>query len=304
MSTKSVHDCPRCELRFTHPVELFDHMRRDHAEPERPAARPDGRIVLAVDPARAAPAVAVGVASALATQVGAAIEVVATTPPGLGDDTTHAYLQERVRECRAARAPWVTWHGLDGAPATAVVEEAGHGAATWICLATQARTAVAEKVFGSVAEEVLRTTRVPAVMIGPRAETTSEPFTRVLVCAERKPAARRVVAAGADLARRLGCRLVITQVSIPTIDGDPLLDDRHLRQLAKTTAPPADTVLLAGHREWEPILALAEDDPTTILVTGRRPADAPGCFVAGSIATNLARKAHGPIMVVPNPTEL
>ncbi len=305
MRTATVHSCPRCELRFGQPVELMDHLRRDHPglKPVTLAPQPHGRVVLAVDPARPAPRAAAGVASTLATQLGASIEVVASTPPGLGEATTVAYLHDRVRECRAAGAAWVGSRDLDDAPAAAVAAEAGNQPSTWICLSSRARTAVGEKVFGSVAEEILERAAVPVLVVGPQAESTTEPFSRVVACVDRKPSSARVAAAAADLAERLDCRLVLVEVSVPTIDGDPLLDDRHLRRLARRLSPLADTILLAGYREWQPILDLAGSDPTTILVTGRRPPSAPGHFVIGSVATNLARKAHGPVMVVPNPAE-
>jgi len=300
----TVHACPRCDLRFGQHVELLDHLHRDHSVPDAPLPQPRGRVLLAVDPSRPDPRTAVAVAANLARQLGAALEVVAATPPGLGDATTHAYLQERTRESRGDGAPWVSWHDLGTAPpAQAIAAHAGSGPDTWVCLASHARTAVGAKVFGSVAEEVLRTSEVPVIIVGPSAGTTGAPFSRVVACAERKPKAARVVAAAAELADRLDARLALVEVSIPTVEGDPLLDDHHLRALAEDLDRPVDTVLLAGYREWEPILDLVQDDPTTILVTGRRPADAPGRFVAGSVATNLARHAIGPVMVVPNDAE-
>jgi nucleotide-binding universal stress UspA family protein len=305
MSTvTSVHACPRCELRFEQPVELFDHLRRDHPAPEVPLPEPSGRVLLAVDPARPDPIAAVAIASSLARQLGAALEVVASTPPGLGEPTTHAYLQERARECRGRGAPWVSWHALGTAPpAPAIHAHARATPLTWVCLASRARTAIGEKVFGSVTEEVLASSEVPVVVVGPRAGSVDEPFSRVVACVDRSPRARRVAEAAAELADRLGARLVLAEVSPPLADDGPLLDDEHLRALADGLDREADTVRLGGYREWEPVLDLVDDDPTTVLVTGRRPADAPGRFVAGSVATNLARRAGGPVMVVPNPIE-
>ena len=93
---------------------------------------------------------------------------------------------------------------------------------------------------------------------------------------------------------------MLVEVSIPAIDGEPALDDWHLRALERALDCDADTVLLTGYRAWLPILAFVRDDPTTVVVTGRRPETAPGRFVAGSVASNLARKACGPVMVVPD----
>lgn len=302
-TTDTVPACPRCELRFSRPVELLDHVRRDHPAPLDEVPIPQGRVVLAVDPARPDPVVAVRVASALAAQLGAALDIVAAGASGPTDATTQSYLQERVRECRAAGALWVSWHDLGSSPpAGAVIAHAAGVPMTWICLASHARTAVGEKFHGSVASDILGAATVPVVVVGPNVISADEPFTRIVACVDRSPAAPAVAAGAADLAERLDARLVLVEVSIPTINGDALLDDRHLRALEHDLGRDAETVLLPGHREWLPILDFVRDDPTTVLVTGRRPATAPGRFVTGSVAINLARRAHGPVMIVPPPS--
>jgi nucleotide-binding universal stress UspA family protein len=198
-------------------------------------------------------------------------------------------------------APWVSWHDLgDTPPATAVTTHAGGRPSTWLCLASRSRTAVGEKVFGSVAGRILGDATAPVVVVGPRAEAPAA-FTRVVACVDRSPAAPRVVAAAVDLADRLAARLVVVEVSIPDVVGDPLEDDRHLRTLVRHLGRHATTVVLSGHRTWVPILDFVKDDPGTVLVTGRRPPTAAGRFVFGSVAVNLARKARGPVMIVPNP---
>jgi nucleotide-binding universal stress UspA family protein len=303
-TTETVHACPRCDLRFSQPVELLDHLRRDHPAPAEELPMPHGRVVLAVDPARPDPEAAIDVASKLATQVGAALEIVAARAAGLDDATTTAYLEQRARECRTGGAPWVSWHDLGSrSPEHAVVEHAADTAATWICLASRSRTAVGDAVFGSVASGILGTSAVPVVVVGPHVDRASGPFTRVVACVDRSPTAGRVVAAAAELADRLGARLVLLEVSIPTVNGDALFDDRHLRTVSRHLEREVDRVVLPGHRTWVPILDFLDGDPTTVVVTGRRPSTAAGRFVAGSVAANLARKARGPVMVVPEPAD-
>jgi nucleotide-binding universal stress UspA family protein len=304
MSTvTTAHVCPRCELRFAQPVELLHHVRRDHPTPEEPEPAPDGRVVLAVDPGRPDPGVAVETATHLAGQLGAALEIVAATAPGFGHDVTAACLQQRTRESHHAGATWVSWHDLgDRPPAEAVVTHAGDSPHTWLCLASRSRTAVGEKVFGSVAGEVLGGSEVPVLVIGPQVEEASS-YNRVVACVDRSPSAPRVVAAAAELADRLDARLVAVEVSIPDVAGVPLDDDRHLHALVRHLHREVTTVVLTGHRTWIPILDFVKDDPGTIVVTGRRPPSAAGRFAFGSVAINLARQARGPVMVVPNPHE-
>jgi nucleotide-binding universal stress UspA family protein len=298
--TDTVHACPRCELRFNRPVELVDHIRRDHPAPVEGDPTPHGRVLVAVDPARAAPTEALMTAEMLATQLQAALEVVAATPPGLTAATTQAYLQERARRARKAGLPWVSWHDLGAGPAAAaVVAHAAGTPHTYLCLSSRSRTAVGEKIFGSVAEQILRTSTVPVVVTGPQAAPMGEPFSRVVVCVDRAGSAPSVIAAAGELARRLDVRLIAVEVAIPDVTGEPIGDDSHLRSLTEGAAPEVTVHLLAGHQPWAPILAFVRDDPSTVLVTGRRPVHSPGRFVAGSVAINLARTALGPVMVVP-----
>jgi nucleotide-binding universal stress UspA family protein len=183
-----------------------------------------------------------------------------------------------------------------------VITHTGGSPHTWLCLASRSRTAVGEKVFGSVSGGVLGESSVPVIVVGPRAEP-SPSFNRVVACVDRSPSAPRVVDAAAELADRLDIRLVVVEVSIPDVAGVPLEDDRHLRALVRHLHREVTTVVLTGYRVWIPILDFVKDDPGTILVTGRRPPSAAGRFVFGSVAVNLARKARGPVMVVPNPHE-
>ena len=60
MSTAATaHTCPRCELRFDQRGELLDHVRHDHPAPIEQGPTPEGRVILAVDPVRPDPGVAV-----------------------------------------------------------------------------------------------------------------------------------------------------------------------------------------------------------------------------------------------------
>ena len=304
-TTDTVHACPRCELRFDQPVELSDHIRRDHPRLGEEVPMPQGRVVLAVDPARPAPAEALGIAETLTAQLGSALEIVGAISPGLGDATTQAFLQERAHHARKAGLPRVSWHDLGTNPAAEAVVAHGAGTPqTYICVSSRSRTAIGDKIFGSVAEQVLRTSPVPIVVIGPHADAAGEPFSRVVVCVDRSRAVPTVVAAAGKLARRLDVELVALEVAIPDVTGEPIGSETRLRSLTEGAGVEITTQLLAGYRPWASILAFVRDDPTTILVTGRRPADAPGRFVTGSVAVNLARNARGPVMVVPAPEDL
>jgi nucleotide-binding universal stress UspA family protein len=190
----------------------------------------------------------------------------------------------------------VSWHSLgEGDPAGAVLTHAGAAEHTWLCLPTHARTAAGAKVFGSVAEAVVHEAAVPALVVGPKATVPDGPFTRVVAAVDRSDRAVAVIAAAQDLAERLGVRLVLVEVRPPDVVG-ATLDDGHL---AASAPEGADSIVLAGNRPWAAIHELVGDDPTTVVVTGRRPAEAAGRFVSGSVAVGLARRLAGPVMIVP-----
>ena len=117
--------------------------------------------------------------------------------------------------------------------------------------------------------------------LAPTLASVIEELARVVVYVDRSRAVPTVLAAAGELARRLDVGLVALEVAIPDVTGEPIGSESRLRSLTEGAGVP-----------------------TTILVTGRRPADAPGRFVTGSVAVNLARNARGPVMVVPGPEDL
>ena len=132
----AVHTCPRCQLRFSQPVELADHLRRDHPVEAEEYSAPQGRVFLAVDPARPDPGVAVGVTTTLAVQIGAAVEVVAAAAPGgrrhhpglpAGTDS-----RVSTRRCRMGQLARPRLQ----APRRSGVADAAGTPSTWICLAS------------------------------------------------------------------------------------------------------------------------------------------------------------------------
>jgi nucleotide-binding universal stress UspA family protein len=152
MAVETIHQCPRCELRFAYLTELQDHLRRDHLpapEDDVPAPSPAvaGVITVPIDPAGDSTR-AVRIAAALARQAGMGVEIVAVPRASLSSD---ACLADPVREAIGGGAPRAHGHLLVAyRPAGAIVDRVEHNDSVLVCMATRSRAAVGKVVLGSV----------------------------------------------------------------------------------------------------------------------------------------------------------
>ncbi len=186
MQPDAIHLCPHCELRYPTVAEWRDHVEHAHTPPEpspRPAA-PTGRLVVALDPTRAAgPEVAV--AAAAAHQTGQTLDLVAVAAPGLGRSPADAFLRARVPEARRADVGTIAWSVLEGGkPADVLIDHVTGEPGTVLCLGTRARGPVRELLLGSVSGEVLRRSPVPVLLVGPRCVPPTAGFGRVVACVD------------------------------------------------------------------------------------------------------------------------
>ena len=204
MQPDAIHLCPHCELRYPTVAEWRDHVEHAHAPTEPPTrpADPTGRLVVALDPTRAAgPEVAI--AAAAAHQTGQTLDMVAVAAPGLGRGSADAFLRARVHEARRAEVSTIAWSVLEGKPADVLVDHVAGEPGTVLCLGTRARGPVREFLLGSVSAEVLRRSPAPVLLVGPHCLAPTAGFGRVVACVdgtERGEAVRAVADRVAHLA--------------------------------------------------------------------------------------------------------
>ena len=303
MVSPTVHQCPFCELRFANRGELADHVAVEHPSPTDddlpPPRRARGVVTVPLDPARP-PGPALRAAVALAKPADLAVELVAAPSPGL-PATAAGYLAAHQRDLRAAGVVALPPRQLAGDPAEAVVAHAAEGTSV-LCLATRARGRVAEPLFGSVSARIVRASTVPVLLVGPAVHRPDAPPRRVIAGLDDPGSAADVCRAATHLAERLGLTVELVRVVEPG---------------ARASGPATAETLEpnAGMGECEPVVvhdrdpvhALADRAGTggdTIVVVGSHRPAGRDRRAPGSVATGLARHAHGPVLVVPPGTHL
>lgn len=288
MQPDATHLCPHCDLRFSTVAEWRDHVGRDHLPPDPPPRRspPTGRLVVAVDPARAAgPEVAV--AAAVAHQTGQTLDLVAVAASGLGHGPADAFLRARVHEARRADVGTIAWSVLEGgAPADLLIDHVAQDRATVLCLGTRARGPVRQLLLGSVSGDVLRRAPVPVLLVGPTCLAPDTGFHRVVACVDgsergeqvREVADRFALLAGLPADEFRAARAPWAE------DDDELLG-------------PAPS--LGGQAAADAVLAVLGADPGTIAVLATEARRGMDRVLFESVALDVVRDARGPVLVLP-----
>ena len=157
---------------------------------------------------------ALGAAVPLATRLGAELVLLAARWPNVAIETTRKYLDVRAASLdRPARTLLV----LDRDPADAIALAANEHDAV-VCMATRGRGAVRQAVLGSVAEEVVRASTTPLVLVGPRFESTWELGETPIVLAglDGSDPSRAAALAAGGLALEMRARVRVVEVLRPS----------------------------------------------------------------------------------------
>ena len=302
MAATTIHQCPRCELRFTNRPELEHHVRTDHLPvpgDDPPIPRPTGGVILVpVDPATG-PTPAVALAAALARQTSHEVEVVTVPPVGL---PVRPDLAAPVQEAQAAGAPRVRSRVLapTGGVARAIVDRARRPDVRLVCLAARDRSPVVQLLGGSVSGSVIRSSPVPVLIAGPAVQGAGDPIERVVACLDGADLAERTLPVASGLARRLRARLVLVQAVPPRgPERGGRAERAYLRRLADRLPYPARSDVIHGDRPATAIARYAGHSAGTLLVMGTHGRGGLRSAVLGSVARDVARTAACPVLVVP-----
>jgi nucleotide-binding universal stress UspA family protein len=310
MPDTSIHLCPRCELRFVSVHELGDHLEREHdlvferrddrTTPPALTAPRNGTILVPVDPQQA-PTAALAVAAAFARRAGMGVTLVAVPPPGLPSLVTDRYLAARAVNAFVAGAPTVAVQILPpGDVAEVIVDHARTSGATFLCMATHARRPVGEMVLGSVSEAVLRRSPVPVLLVGPHVEAVAL-LARMVVAIDGSRTAEGALDVARRLAGHLGAALNLMQVVADQApEGNDVLDTGYLRATAEALAPPPHSYdVLHGRDVAAAIVDYATGHHAAVIALGTDGWGRARQLVLGSVALDVARLAHCPVLVVP-----
>ena len=239
-------------------------------------------------------------AAAIASR--AAADLVLVTARWLDVDAARNYLDAQVARLVKGARPWLI---LDRDPADAILLAASADDAL-VCMATRGRGAAREAVLGSVAEDVVRSSRTPIALVGPGIRSGWGLGAQPLVYAGLDGSAwsRCAARAAGVLATSLGGRVRAVEVLRPsdvTDAGDfPEADvDLLERAVAELSSDgiPADYALVDAFDAADALVREAESHGAAFISVASHGRSGVGRVVLGSVAMRTVRRAPCPVLV-------
>ena len=232
-------------------------------------------------------------------------------------------VQREVREKRADLATLLTnevpsdvtvasSRVLEGAPATAILQEARAVKANLIVLGSHRNRGIADRFIGSTAERVLREATVPCLLAnGP----VSFPLRRMVVASDLSGAARRALDAtlvwareiAADPGAIVGVAHVFSaesHVDLPWAEHDVELNLR--KSVANAVREAGSQVqtevsILRGSDPVSELLDYARNVDAQLIVMGTNSESVLVRAVVGSVSSGMIRRSEIPVLLVPSP---
>lgn len=189
-----------------------------------------------------------------------------------------AYL-DRVAVREAGRFPSIDTLVLRGDPARKLMDHARSEKFDLIALATHGRSGVGRVLFGSVADELLRRSRVPVYVA--RAKASRPPFRRILVPLDGSERSASVLPLAGDVAQASGAKIVLLNVRA---------GDKAEQSLSASLTGALDTL---AEREIPARLRVRQGDPVEEILAAAQEADLVAIATHGR--TGAARARFGSV---------
>lgn len=245
---------------------------------------------------------ALGPAMALASRAGAALVLLSAHWPDAGPDTPRDYLDARAAFLdQSAR----TWLVLDREPAAAILL-AAEAPDALVCMATRGRGALRTAVLGSVAEEVVRTSPTPVVLVGPNLEPEWELGDAPVVLAglDGSTSSRAAARAAGHLAASIGGRVRAVEVLRPRDvvavgqfpGGDVDMLEDVVRELS-TSGIPAEYEMIDGFDPADTLVHDASDRHAAFIALASHGRSGLARTALGSVSMRVVRHAGCPVLV-------
>jgi nucleotide-binding universal stress UspA family protein len=272
---------------------------------------------------------AIPVAVSLARQTGAKVRFATVEPPlslaVMSPEAvdSHALTLEEVREqlrrylASKAEAVGIT-HGvrtaikvLRGIPAAALAGHADDQEIDLVVMTTHGRGGISRFWLGSVADQLLRRTTVPVLLLRPGDTSPPTQFHRVLIALDGSSQSEAAVAPALMLAETTqGSRILLTQViePLPPLIGPEYEEEErreasgrleHLAHSLRLRGVPATVRIAAGPGVADQIRKLARAEEADLIVVGTHGARGVERLILGSVADKVVRAATQPVLVVP-----
>ncbi len=173
---------------------------------------------------------------------------------------------DRIRGEQEQRFPSLDTTTLSGKPATVIVRFSLLQAFDMIAMTTQGRSGLGRLVYGSTAEEVLRISPVPLLLVRPRSEPSR--CKTILVPLDGSHRSQSILPMAGDIASANGARLILFTVA-PTelpastasnnvVNAQEALNKRGVEtELVVRRGKPVDEILKMAHSEAVDLIALS-----------------------------------------------
>jgi nucleotide-binding universal stress UspA family protein len=176
-----------------------------------------------------------------------------------------------------------------------------------ICMASHGRSGVGQAVLGSVTEEVLRQTRRPVLVVGPRFQaTTALAGKRLLVCLDGSKHAERVVPVASAWATRFNMELWLVE-SVSPDDwpaagaGSPagdVMETGYVASVAAAVGRDVNYDVLHAAHPADAIVSAAQDWPVGLVAMATHGRSGWSRIRMGSVAMQVVHRAPCPVLLV------
>jgi nucleotide-binding universal stress UspA family protein len=201
-------------------------------------------------------------------------------------------LREFVAQALGPDAPQVEIRIAEEAPADAIHRAAEELGAEAVVMGTHGRTGINRLMLGSVAERVLRESRIPVLTV----RGAERPIRSILCPVNQTPAAREAAGLAAKLARCFGAQLTLAHVREPGSDS-PAVDPCSLVPAGARSGCDIRELTREGDAARE-ILALASESACDLLVVGAQHRPFFDATVIGATTARVVRHSPCPVLTV------
>lgn len=192
-----------------------------------------------------------------------------------------------------------------------------------VVMTTHGRNGLRRAVLGSVAEQCVRMTHVPMLLLHPHSaedEVTTHPesIRRVLVALDGSPESEQVLTAAVDMAALTGARITLTMVATAPFDiaatiGTEALREylehareqanEYLQRVAQRLPPSArvDVIALSADRPADGILRCREEHGADLIAMATHGRSGWSRIAVGSVAESVLHRSPVPVLVLRPP---
>ena len=204
----------------------------------------------------------------------------------------------------------------EGDAGPAIVDAARSFPRCLIVMSTHGRSGIGRWIYGSVADEVIRTTDVPVVLVSTACQrlwSAERPF-RILVPLDGSPLAETALTLARDLADDIGANLILLRAVAPLVfayadayvyaayDPDLLIEEaeRYLKQMVEALQSEGRTVQSRCEYDFpaSAIADIARQEDVDLVVMATHGSGGLTRLVMGSVATGTVQQATVPVMLV------